>query len=373
MVNKTTAGTGSLPAWVPEAAQSYLSHTESGRSIRALARDRGVHPSTILRQVRRIEMRRDDPLVDAAIQSLADLGNAAAPLDTRKDQFPMTQPLRTARPPAEDDINREGRRILHRLLETGALLAVAPEMEKAVVVRDTPDGRTLRTAALDRPLAEAMALREWIEPVPGTGRIQRYRIGAIGRAALKRLIAAEETAASGFAEAQAPFGAQHRDWAEREIVSGRERLLQRYNAAESPVTALARRREKDGTPFLDDDLVAAAERLREDFELAQLGPRVTQNWERLMTGGGDDMSGPGLGPASGPGAARDRVAAALRELGPGLGDVALRCCCYLEGLEAAEQRMGWASRSGKVVLRIALQRLRRHYRETGGTAGVLIG
>ena len=75
----------------------------------------------------------------------------------------------------------------------------------------------------------------------------------------------------------------------------------------------------------------------------------------------------------GPRAARERVAEALRELGPGLGDVALRVCCYLEGIETAEQRMGWAARSGKVVLRIALQRLRRHYDEAYGRSGPLIG
>ena len=68
-----------------------------------------------------------------------------------------------------------------------------------------------------------------------------------------------------------------------------------------------------------------------------------------------------------------RVAAALRDLGPGLGDVALRCCCFLEGLEVAEKRLGWAARSGKIVLRIALMRLRRHYDETYGSSGPLIG
>ena len=60
-------------------------------------------------------------------------------------------------------------------------------------------------------------------------------------------------------------------------------------------------------------------------------------------------------------------------LGPGLGDMALRCCCYLEGLEAAEKRLGWSARSGKIVLRIALQRLRRHYEETYGGDAPLIG
>ncbi len=74
----------------------------------------------------------------------------------------------------------------------------------------------------------------------------------------------------------------------------------------------------------------------------------------------------------GPAAARDRVAAALTDMGPGLSEVALRCCCHLEGLEAAERRLGWSARSGKIVLRIALQRLKRHY-ETTGSSDRMIG
>ena len=120
-------------------------------------------------------------------------------------------------------------------------------------------------------------------------------------------------------------------------------------------------------------MVAAAERLREDFELAQMGPRVAQNWDRFLTAGDRGSFSSDNGIAEGPRAARDRVAAALRDLGPGLGDMVLRCCCFLEGMEQAEQRMGWSARSGKIVLRIALMRLRRHYEETGNTSARLIG
>ncbi len=65
----------------------------------------------------------------------------------------------------------------------------------------------------------------------------------------------------------------------------------RYNLAESPLTALARRRDKSGEPFLTDDLVTVGERLREDFELAQMGPRVAQNWDRFLTSGGRGRTG----------------------------------------------------------------------------------
>ena len=101
-----------------------------------------------------------------------------------------------------------------------------------------------------------------------------------------------------------------------------------------------------------------------------MGPRTGQNWERFLTGAVDEGFGPGDA-MGGSTAARDRVAGALRDLGPGLGDVALRCCCYLEGLERTEKRMGWSARSGKIVLRIALQRLKRHYEELGEAAGMI--
>ena len=277
-------------------------------------------------------------------------------------------PVRSAtHAPDKETLEKEGRRILRRLCEPGACLAVARDMEKAVVVREGADGRTTRTAVVDRPVAQAMALKDWIT-CDAPARISRYRITAAGRSALKRLLAANESASAGFCESDDGFLSQHGAFGTREIHDADTGALRkvRYNCAESPVAAMARRKDKDGKPFLSNELVDAAERLREDFELAQMGPRVTQNWERFLTGGERGGFAADSGTGDGPGAARDRVNKALAELGPGLGDVALRVCCFLEGLEAAEKRMGWSARSGKVVLRIALQRLRQHYDRMGG-------
>lgn len=271
----------------------------------------------------------------------------------------------------EQTLHREARRILRRLCEADTVLAVAAEMDKAVVLKGTA-----RVAVLDRGIAQAFALKDWIAVVR-TGKVTSYEITRAGRAALRRMLAGERSdggTADSFAEAPAPFGDQHRDYAERTVPGrggdGPKRV--RYNLSESPLTALARRRDKDGEPFLNPAQIAAGERLREDFELAQIGPRVAQNWDRFLTAGGAPAFNPDATGGGSP-AARDRVALALRELGPGLGDMVLRTCCFLEGLEVAEQHLGWSARSGKIVLRIALTRLIRHYEETYGKGLPLIG
>lgn len=366
-----------VPDWVPRSALHYLRHIEEGRTIRGLARSEGVHASTILRQIRRFEQRRDDPLVDEALARLGQAhfklsDTAAGEARAGEETLPMSRHFTPDRKICDEEtVAREGRRILRRLCEAGAVLAVAPGMEKAAVVRALPDGRSTRTAVVDCEVAQAFALKEWIA-VRKSGRVVSYAITAAGRAALKRMLAQTKGGAEGFAGSTSPFSLQHRDMEEADAGEETPRKI-RYNRAESPVSALARRRDKDGAPFLSRELVAAAERLREDFEMAQMGPRVTQNWDSFLTPGTRSSYNPASGPANGPASSRERVARALRDLGPGLGDMVLRCCCFLEGLEAAERRMGWSARSGKIVLRIGLQRLKRHYEENYGPESQMIG
>ncbi|HEY0275708.1 MAG TPA: DUF6456 domain-containing protein [Paenirhodobacter sp.] len=355
-----------LPGWLPDTTRIYLRHVEEGVPLRQLARAEGCHASTVLRWVRRVEERREDPLIDEALSRLG----LAVPVDpsTRPSEgnTDMTAQIRTqAQTEAEDRLELEAHRILRRLGEPGAVLVVGEGQDKAVVLRGT-----VRTAVTDRETAQALALRDWIH-LRHSGRVMSYEIAASGRAALKQR--AEEERAARISE-DGDIADQHRDWGEREIGSGPARRRVRANMAESPLGVLARRRDSNGAPFLTHDLVAAGERLREDFELAQMGPRVAQNWERFLTGGDRGQYRPDVaGGHGGSERARERVATALRDLGPGLGDMVLRCCCFLEGLETAERRLGWSARSGKIVLRIALIRLKRHYDETYGGAAPLIG
>lgn len=344
------------PDWVSASTKAYLEHTELGRPIRELARDSGCHASTILRQVRRVETRRDDPLVDAALKAL---GRVSA--EGQGGAVSAASLL-----PDGETLNREARRVLRRLSESGAVLAVAEGMSNAVVVRDLGDGGTARTCVATEPVAQAIALQDWIA-CDAPGRISRYRITAAGRAALQQLVAQNESRVQGFAEGQAAFASGKSvgdalEAQDRGPRAGRGRA----SLTESPLAALARRRGADGERFLSEDLVDAGERLREDFEISQIGASTLQDWEGFLNGrtaGFDRESSP----------ARARVEAALRDLGPGLGDVVLRCCCYLEGLETTEASLGWSARSGKIVLRIALQRLKRHYAERAALGGDLIG
>lgn len=345
--------TDRLPAWVPTEVSVYLEHTEAGQSLRALARAAGVHASTVLRQVRAVEARREDMLVDGALTRLGGCfrhGEEMAASDL---------------PLSSDALAQEARRVLRRMCEPGAVLAVAAEMDKAVVVREAEGAESVRRAVVERPPAEAMALCGWIS-CDRPSRVSRYRITTAGRTALNRLLAEAENRAVGFAEAPAVFVGASRPVARRRDGGGAP--APRFRAAETPLALLARRRDGQGRAFLPPELAGAGERLREDFELAGLGPRGATAWDRFLT------EAEGLPPAEGRGvaAARARVIGALRDLGPGLGDVALRCCCRLEGLESAERALGWSARSGKIVLRIALQRLRRHY-DALGDGGAMLG
>lgn len=128
------------------------------------------------------------------------------------------------------------------------------------------------------------------------------------------------------------------------------------DAAESPLVWLARRRGKAGAAFLDAAALEAGERLRRDLELAQMLPKVTQSWASPTAGGTRPGEATEVAVAAG-----QRARRALAAVGGELSGLLLDVCGFLKGLETVEAERGWPKRSGKLVLRIALERLGAHY------------
>jgi hypothetical protein len=127
----------------------------------------------------------------------------------------------------------------------------------------------------------------------------------------------------------------------------------RANLGESPIAWLARRDQLTATE------AAAGERLREDFHLAGTLGRLTMAWDAGPKAKGG--RGSGVEPAERARAAKDRIARALAAAGPGLKEMLEHVCLAGTALEAAERSLGLPRRSGKTVLKLALQRLASHY------------
>lgn len=124
------------------------------------------------------------------------------------------------------------------------------------------------------------------------------------------------------------------------------------NLAESPLGWLRSRGLIDARQF------EAGERLRGDYETAQLGPSVTMRWDAAPGGRG---AGGAIDPTLAQIGARRRFDAAIAALGGGLKDIAWRVVCAGEGVPDAEGALGWPKRSGRLVLTLALDRLADHY------------
>ncbi|WP_293449876.1 hypothetical protein [Planktotalea sp.] len=84
------------------------------------------------------------------------------------------------------DIEQQATRILRRLCESGAVLAVAEGMETAVVVRETQGGGTSKTASVSADFVAVLALNAWVD-CPDPNRISRYKITQSGRNKLLEL------------------------------------------------------------------------------------------------------------------------------------------------------------------------------------------
>jgi hypothetical protein len=216
-------------------------------------------------------------------------------------------------------LEREARRVLRRLRD-GARLEPSGEGYALVGKR--------RGRVLPGELVAFMRARDWL------------------RQEGEALFAGAEAASD-------PCAARHQLLATRLIKDDRGRdCYVVVNEAESPIAFL------HGRGLIGRRQFEAAERLRRDFTLAQLTPRLGVDY--TMPVGRRSLKPETLISETAL-AAKQRFNRAMRAAGPGLSDVLFDVCCMLRGIEECEQARNWPRASAKVVLRLALDRLIAHY------------
>jgi hypothetical protein len=151
------------------------------------------------------------------------------------------------------------------------------------------------------------------------------------------------------------FAAQHRPIVDRAVMDGEgaARSVRGFEI-DGVIRRLAGLRDASGSAWLNASEIAAAARLRSDWERGERG---------LVRG--SDWSAPPKGSAArGPDGAmvahcdaRKRVAEALDRLAPPLRRIVERVCLREEGLETLERAESWPVRSGKLALKLALAQL----------------
>ena len=246
--------------------------------------------------------------------------------------------------PALPPLSRHARHLLIALAEDGASGRASSIRDGFVEVAKRRSGISVVAASVPQAAAKALVkdgLAKW--------EAKSLAITPEGAALARRI-----SAAAGVD----PFLAQHSDISRRRVDFAGP--LVAVNDSESPVTWLARRRDRQGRPLIEPWQESAAERLRRDVEIAQIMPRITSSWATPVSGSrraGEsalDITDMAL-------AARQRVEHALDAVGHDVAGLLLDVCAFLKGLEAVERERRWPPRSAKIVLRIALDALARHY------------
>lgn len=251
---------------------------------------------------------------------------------------------------AENEIVREAVRCFRRLLEPRAHLRSLD----TYLAKDRGWGVFVARNNYSKPVARVSAevfrgfeSNDWVVRDGD----DRARLSEAGASWLKRRIGRDA------------YLEQHQERVVREVEdpSG-GRVEVKVNVSESPLSWMRNRKDARGEPLLTTEQYEAGERLRRDFEQAQLKPHVTTNWDFDMAGGRTAGHAAGEAtPSEAAIAAKRRLFGALDAVGPELACLLDEVCCQLNGLCDAEHKLGLPKRSGKAVLRIGLNALARHY------------
>ncbi|OLF72314.1 hypothetical protein AWH62_10795 [Maricaulis sp. W15] len=231
-------------------------------------------------------------------------------------------------------------RWMRALARPGARMLPPGEIEARAVVLPKGDRRRRPTTYLSASRFEEAMRCGWL-----ARRENGLGLSADGQAALKAGTRGEDPDPA----------ARHREMEDRSLITPDGSLR----------TARANRREGPLGPWLDGlepHQRQAGERFISDYHQSTLMSPVTRNWsptaQRRSEGrrkGPEDAAVSAL-------AAKDRVMDALDALGPTFARVIEAALVHEDSAAALERRFGWAARSGRTVLGLALTRLAEIYR-----------
>ncbi|MDX2236318.1 MAG: DUF6456 domain-containing protein [Hyphomonadaceae bacterium] len=202
-----------------------------------------------------------------------------------------------------------------------------------------------------RPIGKASAAE--IAALLAEGALERvgpdaFRITPAGR---KRAARAAHPGADAFLAQHAPVVA-------RSVVDGEGDVrLAAGLDPRGPAARLARWRDGAGAAFFTPAEIAAAQRLRADWEQGQIGLTPAADWRAPPRGSAARGAGGREGALAIGLDARARVAQALAALAPPLRAVATAAVLEDRAIAEIERAQRWPARSAKVALKLALAQL----------------
>ena len=250
-------------------------------------------------------------------------------------------------------LEQEAARVFRRLNEAGSYIEkLGGYLDKrdeygVFVTRNKHKKPVLK---IQTNMFSGFVINDWLTEIAGN----RWQISTQGAAWLRRRMAATD-----------PYRTQHQLGGTKniEIEPNCTRKL-KVNLTESPLGWLLHRKGSDGKSLLSQEQYDAGERLRVDFEKAQMSPSITSDITRPMTSSSSKRrhdAGKSVAMHETAIAAKERFFKALDAVGADLADVLIEVCCHLKGMDEAEKHLHLPQRSGKIVLAIALTRLGHHY------------
>ena len=232
----------------------------------------------------------------------------------------------------EHEIAREARRVLRRMIRGATLMPDG----RGHYMLPARAGRHSRSR-VSAEIVDVMRRRGWLAPEAGN-----LAVTPAGKTWMAR-------------RGANPFLEQHqllRTRLERDE-DGRECYVV-VNDAESPLAWLRQHGAVTSTEF------EAGERLRRDYTLARLTPRLAADLTAPVVSGRRAAVAGTLLPDTVL-AAKQRFSRAMTAAGPEFSGLLFDVCCDLRGLEECERLRGWPRGSAKLLVKLALDRLAAHY------------